>query len=102
MKQLAKALVTLAVIWGVGYLVTLVYSGYQLQNVDKTTAGFEYTKQEYLDIVRDNGGDEAQVCAYSKMIDQYGTNEVLKMDLRVVADENDVDPRIYPALQECI
>lgn len=85
---------------GIRYLGGLIYRDYQLNNPESVT--LEYTKEEYLNQLRENGGHESIICAYSKLIDKYGTNETLKMDVRAAADEKDVDPRIYTAIQECL
>lgn len=93
---------------GVAILVLIITGTFQLAktSVYKSTAknkpAYELTKEEYIEQVRKNGGDEVEVCSYNYMIDKYGTREVLKMDMRVASDENDIDPRIYEALEQCI
>lgn len=60
------------------------------------------TRQEYLDTVSNNGQDKASLCAYTYLIDTYGLEETYKIDYRASKDENDIDPRTYEALEECI
>ena len=62
----------------------------------------DMTKEQYIQQVKDNGGDTYQVCIYNKLIDTYGVKETLKLDMRSAADENDVDPRVYSIMQECL
>lgn len=102
MKSILIIIAILVSISATGYIGSLIYSGYQLQNIDHTASATDYTKEQYLNQVRENGGSDVEVCAYSSLIDQYGTRETLKMDLRATADENDVDQRMYTALQECL
>lgn len=93
---------------GLVLLIVIVMGTVQLVKTSlyKSTANnkpaYELTKEEYIEQVKKNGGDEVEVCSYDYMIDKYGTREVLKMDMRVASDENDIDPRIYEALGQCI
>ena len=41
-------------------------------------------------------------CAYSLLIDEIGVQETLKIDMRAAADETDVDPRMFKAIERCL
>lgn len=83
-----------------GYIARLAYLDYSLRNPESITV--EYTKDEYMQEIRRKTNDPVVICSYELLIDRYGTNETLKMDLRAVSDETDVDQRIYDALEECL
>ena len=101
MKKFTSALLGIAVfiivMLGVRYAVGemagsettgLTKSGY-LKQVEKN---YEYSEALSLGETK---------CAYSYLIDRYGVKETLKMDTRVAADESDVDPRLFEAINEC-
>lgn len=61
-----------------------------LQEVDKKhTADDIFTKEQYK-------------CAYTLLIDEIGVQETLKIDMRAAADENDVDSRMFKAIERCL
>lgn len=59
------------------------------------------TKQMYLDKASNNGTDPAAVCVYDKLITENGIEETYKMDKRALADETDIDQRIFDAIEVC-
>jgi len=61
-----------------------------------------YSKQDYLDQVKANGGESIELCAYDYLLDKYGVREVMKMDMKAMADEDDIDPRLFRAVEECL
>ena len=71
----------------------------------KTTAEPSYmglTKEDYLNEVSNNGLDTGSLCVYTHLIDTYGIEETYKMDNRALKDANDVDSRIYEAIERCV
>lgn len=96
-----KKVLTVIVLVVLIFIVTGAVRSVIIKNADNKKP-YDYTKEEYIEQVKKNGGDEVEVCSYNFMIDKYGTREVLKMDMRVASDENDIDPRIYEALEQCI
>jgi len=90
---------------GIGRMIySYAYTGYEVQKASegKDISISDMTKEQYIQQVKDNGGDTYQVCIYNKLIDTYGVKETLKLDMRSAADENDVDPRVYSIMQECL
>lgn len=64
-----------------------------------------YTKAEYIDLALEKSHPddrEMTICVYSYLIDNYGVPATLKMDMRAVADENDIDPAIFDAYKKCL
>lgn len=61
-----------------------------------------FNRQEYLNQVSNNGQDTASLCAYTYLIDRYGLKETYNMDYRAYKDENDVDERIFKAIEMCM
>lgn len=68
----------------------------------------DMTKSGYLKIVEENYEPDDAItlaetkCAYSYLIDEYGVEETMSMDFRVDADEKDVDPRLFEAVDKCL
>lgn len=60
------------------------------------------TRQMYLDKASNNGQDTATLCSYTYLIDTYSLEETFKMDYRASKDENDIDQRIYDAIDRCV
>lgn len=61
-----------------------------MQKIDENhTADDIFTKEQYR-------------CVYSLLIDEIGVQETLKIDMRAAADENDVDPRMFKAIERCL
>lgn len=108
MQKTTKTIIWIAIFLlisaGTKFILSNALTGYEVKQAaeGKPTALASMTKQEYLDQVKANGGDATELCAYGKLIDQYGVKEVLSMDMRVAVDENDIDQRFYPAMQACL
>lgn len=89
----------------VALLVAVAIRLYVLTDVDKTVfkSTETYTKEEYLQAVKANGGGEVEVCSYSYLIDTYGIREVMRLDLETTQSNSDeVDPKFYEAIRECL
>lgn len=67
------------------------------------------TKESYLRIIDEKPTTNDDIftkeqyrCVYSGLIDEIGVQETLKIDMRAAADENDVDPRMFKAIERCL
>ena len=85
-------------------IYSYAYTGYEVKRASEgeDISISDMTKEQYIQQVKDNGGDAIEVCIYEKLIDDYGVKETLKMDMRSVTNSNDVDPRVYSIMQECL
>lgn len=93
----------------VGTVSSLVKLGLKSQSVgtESSVTSSEptymgYTRESYLDEVSNNGADAGMLCAYTYLIDTYGLEATAKMDQRAYFDQNDVDERIFEAMEHCL
>lgn len=84
------------------YTVTTLMKPAEADTVTAEDAYMGMTRQMYLDKVSDNGQDTATRCSYTYLIDTYSLEETFKMDYRASKDENDIDQRIYDAIDRCV
>lgn len=105
MKDAAKTALIVIVILAASFSIRYIAKN----NAENDTKYDAVTKSGYLKVVERNfvyepGGatKEQTLCAYSYLIDEYGVEETLKMDERALADENDVDPRLWGAVDKCL
>ena len=109
-RFLSVILVIIAVFVGVGLAkaaVNFAAGSVTGTNTSSTSRSAEptymgVTKDDYLEVVGNNGQDTAAICAYTYLIDTYGLEATYKMDRRADKDINDVDPAIYEAIDRCL
>lgn len=100
-------------VYGVGFLVLALIllptavekygpeqATIQSRSSEPTVAG--HTRAEYLEKVSNGGQDQLSLCSYTYLIDNFGLEETYRMDARAMVDENDIDERIYDALESCL
>lgn len=104
LRKILILVVTLFIIGTIVAVLRMAYTGYQVNQAaqGKDISISNMTKEQYLAQVKKNGGTQYEACVYNKLIDKYGVKETLKMDMRVAANENDVDSRLYSMANECM
>lgn len=111
MRETVKAIVIFILIFGAvataKYMVdSTIRTSVQTPKVSAESLVHEesymgVTKQMYLDKASNNGTDPAAVCVYDKLITENGIEATYKMDQRALADETDIDQRIFDAIEVC-
>lgn len=104
MKENLKTMIMVVLIISITS-IAVGYISSTNQSDDKITTVDSLTKQEYLDAVRQKGGNEYEVCIYDKMIDKIGIKATYKLDAQVSADKANAEkyltPELYQIMAQC-
>ena len=99
MKNTLKAVLVAVLVFAftnvaVRYIVDANRTNSKLTTVDSIT------KQEYIDAIKQKGGDGYEVCIYDRLIDKIGVKAVYKLDAQMAGDKANAEKYITPELTE--
>jgi len=99
MKENLKTMIMVVLIISITS-IAVGYISSTNQSDDKITTVDSITKQEYIDAIKQKGGDGYVVCIYDRLIDKIGVKAVYKLDAQILADKANADKYITPELTE--
>lgn len=99
MKEALKAVLIAVLVFGFTNIAVRYAINTNRQN-NKITTADSITKQEYIDSIKQKGGNEYEVCIYDRLIDKIGVKAVYKLDAQVSADKANAEKYLTPELTE--